>query len=196
MYSITGNIYYSQLSSVAILLQPDLTVSHRIIQGNDSVSSPSVLSSFVLPLPPTCVLVTVSEARIIYVHYKYYRSGEDKHRYFMIYFSPVKDSFLYKSQSSNPIIINYEQAVKSGWMKFCEPWAYIVCSCSSNVPTVATTCISWACYSTDHIVAAICESPDLVPVMFLLLLRPISPEPVTVPIILLLRSVNLLILFQ
>jgi hypothetical protein len=33
MYSITENIYYSQLSSVAILLQPE-PVSHRIIQGN------------------------------------------------------------------------------------------------------------------------------------------------------------------
>jgi hypothetical protein len=63
MYSITENIYYSQLPSVAILLQPDLTVSHRIIQGNDCVSSPSVLSSFGLPLPPTCLLLTASEAR-------------------------------------------------------------------------------------------------------------------------------------
>jgi hypothetical protein len=32
MYSITENIYYSQLSSVAILLQPE-PVSHRIVQG-------------------------------------------------------------------------------------------------------------------------------------------------------------------
>jgi hypothetical protein len=37
MYSITENIYYSQLSSVAILLQPE-PVSHRIIQGNDFLS--------------------------------------------------------------------------------------------------------------------------------------------------------------
>jgi hypothetical protein len=34
MYSITENIYYSQLSSVEILLQPE-PVSHRIIQAND-----------------------------------------------------------------------------------------------------------------------------------------------------------------
>jgi hypothetical protein len=44
MYSITENIYYSQLSSVAILLLPE-PVSHRIIQGNDCVLSPYVLSS-------------------------------------------------------------------------------------------------------------------------------------------------------
>jgi hypothetical protein len=42
MYSITESIYYSQLSSVAILLQPE-PVSHRIIQANDGVFSPSVL---------------------------------------------------------------------------------------------------------------------------------------------------------
>jgi hypothetical protein len=42
MYSLTENIYYSQLSSVAILLQPE-PVSHRIIQGKDCVHSPSVL---------------------------------------------------------------------------------------------------------------------------------------------------------
>jgi hypothetical protein len=60
MYSITENIYYSQLSSVAILLQPE-PISHRIIQGN-YVLSPSVLSSFGLPLPPICLLLTANEA--------------------------------------------------------------------------------------------------------------------------------------
>jgi hypothetical protein len=60
MYSITENIYYSQLSSVAILLQPEL-ISHRIIQGKDCVLSPYVLSS--CGLPPTCLLVTVNVAR-------------------------------------------------------------------------------------------------------------------------------------
>jgi hypothetical protein len=62
MYIITENIYYSQMSSVAILLQTE-PVSHRIIQGNDCVFSPSVLASFGLPLPPTCLVLTVSEAR-------------------------------------------------------------------------------------------------------------------------------------
>jgi hypothetical protein len=62
MYSITENIYYSQLSSVAILLQPE-PVSHRIIQGKDCVLSLYVLSSCGLSLPPTCLLVTVNEAR-------------------------------------------------------------------------------------------------------------------------------------
>jgi hypothetical protein len=62
MYSITENIYCSQLSSVAILLQPE-PISCRIIKGNDCVLSPHVLSSCGLPLPPTCLLVTVNEAR-------------------------------------------------------------------------------------------------------------------------------------
>jgi hypothetical protein len=62
MYSITENIYYSQLSSVAILLQLE-PVSHRIVQGKDWVLSLHVLSPCGLPLPPTCILVTVNEAR-------------------------------------------------------------------------------------------------------------------------------------
>jgi hypothetical protein len=62
MYSITENIYYSQLFSVAILLQPE-PVSHRITQGNDCVLSPYVLSSCGLPLPPTCLLLAANEAR-------------------------------------------------------------------------------------------------------------------------------------
>jgi hypothetical protein len=52
MYSITENIYCSQLSSVMILLQPE-PVSHRIIQGKDCVLFPYVLSSCgLLPPPP------------------------------------------------------------------------------------------------------------------------------------------------
>jgi hypothetical protein len=62
MYSVTENSYYSQLSSVAILLQPE-PVSHRIIQGKVCVLSPSVLSSWGISLPPTCLLLTVKEAR-------------------------------------------------------------------------------------------------------------------------------------
>jgi hypothetical protein len=62
MYSITENIYYSQLSSVALLLQPE-PVSHRVIQGKDWVLSPYVISTCGLPLPPTCLLVTATEAR-------------------------------------------------------------------------------------------------------------------------------------
>jgi hypothetical protein len=61
MYGITENIYCSQLSSVAILLQPE-PVSYRIIQGNDWVLSSYALSPCGLP-PPTCLLVTVNEAR-------------------------------------------------------------------------------------------------------------------------------------
>jgi hypothetical protein len=58
IYSITENIYYSQLSSVAILLQPE-PVSHRIIQGNDCFLS---LCAIVLRSPPAsqCLLPTVS----------------------------------------------------------------------------------------------------------------------------------------
>jgi hypothetical protein len=48
MYSITENIYFSQLSSVAILLQPE-PVSHRIIQGKDCVLS---LCAIVFQYPP------------------------------------------------------------------------------------------------------------------------------------------------
>jgi hypothetical protein len=62
MYSTTENIYYSHLASVALLLQPE-SISHRIIKGKDWVLSPYVLSSFGLPLPPTCLLVKVNEAR-------------------------------------------------------------------------------------------------------------------------------------
>jgi hypothetical protein len=63
MYSITENIYYSQLSSVTLLLQPERNFSHRIIQVKDWVLSPYMLSSCCLLLPPTCLLVTVNEAR-------------------------------------------------------------------------------------------------------------------------------------
>jgi hypothetical protein len=62
MCSITENIYYPQLSSVAILLQPE-PVSHRITQGKHCVLSLSVLPSCRLPLPPTCLLLTANEAR-------------------------------------------------------------------------------------------------------------------------------------
>jgi hypothetical protein len=62
MYNINEKIYYSQLSYVAILLQPG-PVSHRIVQGKYWVLSPHVLSPCDLPLPPTCLLVTVNEAR-------------------------------------------------------------------------------------------------------------------------------------
>jgi hypothetical protein len=62
MYSITENIYYSQPSPVALLLQPE-PATHRIIQGKHCVLTPYVLSSCGLPLPPTYLLVTVNEAR-------------------------------------------------------------------------------------------------------------------------------------
>jgi hypothetical protein len=62
MYSITKNIYYSQMSYVAILLQPE-PVSKVITLGNYSDYSPYLLSSFGLPLPPTSVHLTFSESR-------------------------------------------------------------------------------------------------------------------------------------
>jgi hypothetical protein len=64
MYSITENIYYSQLSSVAILLQPEPNcfTSYNTRKGLCFLSL-YVLSSCGLPLPPTCLLVTVNEAR-------------------------------------------------------------------------------------------------------------------------------------
>jgi hypothetical protein len=64
MYSITENIYCSQLSSVAILLQPgpNCSTSYNTRKGLCSLSL-SLVSSFGLPLPPTCLLLTVNEAR-------------------------------------------------------------------------------------------------------------------------------------
>jgi hypothetical protein len=62
MYSITENIYYSQLSSVAILLQPE-PVFTSYSTRKDWVLSPNELSPCGLPLPPTCLLVTANEAR-------------------------------------------------------------------------------------------------------------------------------------
>jgi hypothetical protein len=56
VYSITENIYYSQLSSVTLLLQPERKFSHLILQEKDWVLS-------LLLLPPTCLLVTVNESR-------------------------------------------------------------------------------------------------------------------------------------
>jgi hypothetical protein len=62
MYNITQNIYCSQLYSVAVLLQPE-SVSHSVVQGKDCVLCLSMLSSCGLPLPPTCLFLTVNEAR-------------------------------------------------------------------------------------------------------------------------------------
>jgi hypothetical protein len=62
MYSITENIYCSQLSSLRYFCSLNPTVSHRIIQGKDCVLS---LCAILVrsPLPPTCLVLTVSEAR-------------------------------------------------------------------------------------------------------------------------------------
>jgi hypothetical protein len=62
MYSITENIYYSQLSSVAILLQPE-PVFTSYSTRKDWVLSPNVLSPCGLPLPPMRLLVTANESR-------------------------------------------------------------------------------------------------------------------------------------
>jgi hypothetical protein len=51
MYSITENIYCSQVSSVVILLQPE-PVSHRITKGNYSVYSPMCYRLSVSPCLP------------------------------------------------------------------------------------------------------------------------------------------------
>jgi hypothetical protein len=66
MYSITENIYYSQLSSVAILLQPEpnCCTSYSTRKG---LCSLSLLSSCGLSLPRTCLVLMVSEARSYYV---------------------------------------------------------------------------------------------------------------------------------
>jgi hypothetical protein len=105
MYSITENIYCWQLSSVAILLQPE-PVSHRIVQGRDCVRSPSVLSSCDLLLHPTCLLVTVNEARSYFA-------------------STIQDNALLPQRSSDvisrctePMFVN----VTSSTPVFINPW--------------------------------------------------------------------------
>jgi hypothetical protein len=62
MYSITENIYYSQLSSVTIFLQPEpnCCTSYNTRTGFCSLS---LLSSCGLRLPPTCLVLTVKGAR-------------------------------------------------------------------------------------------------------------------------------------
>jgi hypothetical protein len=75
MYSITENIYYSHLASVALLLQPE-PISHRIIQGKDWVLSPYVLSSCGLLLPPTRLLVTVNDTRSYTYESKWHHNSE------------------------------------------------------------------------------------------------------------------------
>jgi hypothetical protein len=62
MYSITENIYYSQLSSVAILLQPEPNC-FTPYNTRKRLFSPSVLSPCGLRLPPTCLLLMVIEDR-------------------------------------------------------------------------------------------------------------------------------------
>jgi hypothetical protein len=64
MYSITENICYSHLSSVAILLRPEpnCLTSYNTMKWLCSLSL-SVLSSCSLPLPLACLLLTVNEAR-------------------------------------------------------------------------------------------------------------------------------------
>jgi hypothetical protein len=62
MYSITENIYYSQLSSVAILLQPEPNC-FTSYNTRKALCSLPLLSSCGLPLPPTCLLLTANEAR-------------------------------------------------------------------------------------------------------------------------------------
>jgi hypothetical protein len=64
MYSITENIYYSQLTApLRHFCSQNLTVSHCIVQGKHCALSPNVLSSFGLPLSTTCLLATAKEAR-------------------------------------------------------------------------------------------------------------------------------------
>jgi hypothetical protein len=63
MYSITENTYCSQLSSVVILLKPEPNcfTSYNTRKGLCSLSLCAVVLQS--SLPPTCLLVTVNEAR-------------------------------------------------------------------------------------------------------------------------------------
>jgi hypothetical protein len=74
MYSITENIYCSQLSSVAILLKPE-PVSHRIVQVNDCFLS---LCAIVLRSPPASHVSTSNgqwSSQLFCVHYKWLAPG-------------------------------------------------------------------------------------------------------------------------
>jgi hypothetical protein len=77
MYSITENIYYSQLSSVVILLQPEPNcfTSYNTRKGLCSVS----LCAIVLRSPPPSHVSTSNGQRssqLFCVHYRYQRFGE------------------------------------------------------------------------------------------------------------------------
>jgi hypothetical protein len=76
MYGITENIYCSQLSSVAILLQtePNCFTSYNTRKGLGSRSL-CAISSCGLSLPPTCLLVTVNEARSYFASTVSYIAG-------------------------------------------------------------------------------------------------------------------------
>jgi hypothetical protein len=70
MYSITENIYYSQPSSIAILLQPEPNcfTSYNTRKALCSLSlSLSLSLCYCLPLPPTCLLLMANEARSYFV---------------------------------------------------------------------------------------------------------------------------------
>jgi hypothetical protein len=65
---VTENIYYSQLSSFAILLQPEPNCfTSYSTRKWFCFLSPYMLSSCGLPHPPTCLLLTVNEARSYFV---------------------------------------------------------------------------------------------------------------------------------
>jgi hypothetical protein len=73
MYSTTENIYCSQLSSVAILLQPELNcfTSYNTRKGLGSLSLSAIVSRS--SPPSTRLLVTVNEARSYF--------GSTKHKW-------------------------------------------------------------------------------------------------------------------
>jgi hypothetical protein len=62
MYSITENIYCSQLSSVAILLQPEPNC-FTSYNTRKALCSLSLCDVVLRSPPPTCLLQTVNEAR-------------------------------------------------------------------------------------------------------------------------------------
>jgi hypothetical protein len=70
MYIKTENIYYSQLSSVAILLQPE-PVSHRTIQRKDCVFSLSLCAIVLRSSPPSNVSTCNGQrsSKLFCIHY-------------------------------------------------------------------------------------------------------------------------------
>jgi hypothetical protein len=106
MYSITENIYYSQLSSIAILLQPEPNCFTSYNTRKDWVLSHHVLSPCGLPPPPPPNVPTCRGQRssqLFCVHY-----AISLYAYTMWKSTPVLQACaVYSNRISVTIVINF-----------------------------------------------------------------------------------------